>query len=221
MTPECPRTMLRCAADKAAQMGFEPRFALEYEVFVYYVDDNASLPSPASLTPVSRGRNAYSLVRLPALRAVFETFMQRMEEGRHAGGFHAHGARPRRHRVRAGPCPCARRRRRRHSREDLPQGALRRAGHDRDLHGQARCRPAGLGRTRPPEPLAGRGECVLGWRRRERDRPAVRRRPARAFAGAGRALLAPTSTRSGAATGSTGCPRTHPGATTTAARRCG
>ena len=80
MTPECPRTMLRCAADKAAAMGFEPRFALEYEVFIYYVEENASTFSPATLTPVSRGQNAYSLVRLPALRAVFETFMQRMEE---------------------------------------------------------------------------------------------------------------------------------------------
>ena len=80
LTPECPRTMLRCAADKAALMGFEPRFALEYEVFIYYVDEEASPLSPGTLTPVSRGRNAYSLVRLPALRAVFETFMQRMEE---------------------------------------------------------------------------------------------------------------------------------------------
>ena len=80
MTPECPRTMLRHAADKAVEMGFEPRFAVEYEVFVYYADENASPPSPATLTPVSRTRNAYSLVRLPALRAVFETLMQRMEE---------------------------------------------------------------------------------------------------------------------------------------------
>ena len=80
MTPESPRTMLRRAADKAAAMGFEPRFALEYEVFIYYLDDGAALPSPATLTPVSRGRNAYSLVRLPALRALFESFMQRMEE---------------------------------------------------------------------------------------------------------------------------------------------
>ena len=39
-----------------------------------------SPPSPATLTPVSRTRNAYSLVRMPALRALFETFMQRMEE---------------------------------------------------------------------------------------------------------------------------------------------
>ena len=80
MTPESPRTMLRRAADKAAGMGFEPRFAVEYEVFIYYLDDAAAAPSPATLTPVSRGRNAYSLVRLPALRALFETFMQRMEE---------------------------------------------------------------------------------------------------------------------------------------------
>ena len=80
LTPECPRTMLRCAVDQAAAMGFEPRFALEYEVFVYYVQDGASPVSPATLQPVSRIRNAYSLVRLPELRAVFETFMQRMEE---------------------------------------------------------------------------------------------------------------------------------------------
>ena len=79
MTPECPRTVLRRAADKAAAMGFEPRFAVEYEAFVYHADDAVARPSPATLTPVSRGRNAYSLVRLPALRAVFETLMQRME----------------------------------------------------------------------------------------------------------------------------------------------
>ena len=80
MTLESPRTMLRRAADKAAEMGFGPRFALEYEVFIYHADDSVRVPSPSTLTPVSRGPNAYSLVRLPALRALFETFMQRMEE---------------------------------------------------------------------------------------------------------------------------------------------
>ena len=80
MTPECPRTALRRAAEKAAAMGFEPRFAVEYECFLYHADEDAGAPSPAALTPVSRGRNAYSLVRLPALRAVFETLMQRMED---------------------------------------------------------------------------------------------------------------------------------------------
>ena len=80
MTPEGPRTMLRCAVDKADAMGFQPRFAVEYEVAIYYADDEASPPSPATLTPVSRTRNAYSLVRMPGLRALFETFMQRMEE---------------------------------------------------------------------------------------------------------------------------------------------
>ena len=80
MTLECPRTMLRRAADKAAAMGFEPRFAVEYECFIYHADDGAGVPSPATLTPVSRGRNAYSLLRLPALRAVFETLMERMEQ---------------------------------------------------------------------------------------------------------------------------------------------
>ena len=80
MTPECPRTMLRHAAGKAADMGFEPRFAVEYECFIYHADETVDVPSPATLAPVSRVRNAYSLVRLPALRAVFETLMQRMEE---------------------------------------------------------------------------------------------------------------------------------------------
>ena len=80
MTPECPRTMLRRAVDKAAAMGFEPRFAVEYELFLCYADDAASPSSPATLAPISRTRNAYSLVRLPELRAVFETFMRRMEE---------------------------------------------------------------------------------------------------------------------------------------------
>ena len=80
MTPECPRTMTRRAADKAAAMGFEPRFAVEYECFVYHADDGAAVLSPATLPPVSRGRNAYSLVRIPALRAVFETLMRRMEQ---------------------------------------------------------------------------------------------------------------------------------------------
>ena len=61
-------------------MGFQPRFAVEYEVAIYYADDDASPPSPATLAPVSRTRNAYSLVRMAGLRALFETFMQRMEE---------------------------------------------------------------------------------------------------------------------------------------------
>ena len=80
MTAEGPRTMLRRAVDKAAGMGFQPRFAVEYEVAIFYADEGASPPSPATLTPVSRTRNAYSLVRMPELRAIFETFMQRMEE---------------------------------------------------------------------------------------------------------------------------------------------
>ena len=80
MTPEGPRTMLRRAVDKADALGFQPRFAVEYEVAIYYADDDGSQPSPATLTPVSRTRNAYSLVRMPGLRALFETFMQRMEE---------------------------------------------------------------------------------------------------------------------------------------------
>ena len=80
MTPEGPRTMLRRAIDKADAKGFQPRFAVEYEVAIYYADGEATPPSPATLTPVSRTRNAYSLVRMPGLRALFETFMQRMEE---------------------------------------------------------------------------------------------------------------------------------------------
>jgi glutamine synthetase len=80
MSPECPRTVLRRAIAKAAGLGFEPRIAVEYECYIYYTDDTVATPSPESLTPVSRGRNAYSLVRLPALRAIFETFMRRMEE---------------------------------------------------------------------------------------------------------------------------------------------
>ena len=79
-TPECPRTMLRRAVDKADAMGFQPRFAVEYEVAIYYAGDDGAPATPATLTPVSRTRNAYSLVRMPGLRALFETFMQRMEE---------------------------------------------------------------------------------------------------------------------------------------------
>ncbi len=79
MCPECPRTVLHRAAAKAEAMGFEPRFAVEYEAFVYHADETAAPFGPGSLAPVSRGRNAYSLVRLPAIRAVFETFMERME----------------------------------------------------------------------------------------------------------------------------------------------
>ena len=50
MTPECPRTMLRRAAAKAAAMGFEPRIAVEYECYIYYADETVETPSPATMT---------------------------------------------------------------------------------------------------------------------------------------------------------------------------
>ena len=80
LTPECPRTALRRAVDAAEEMGFEPRFAVEYEAFVFHADDEKiAAGAHATLAPLSRGINAYSLVRMPELRGLFEEFMTRME----------------------------------------------------------------------------------------------------------------------------------------------
>ncbi len=82
LSPEAPRTMLRRAVEKAAALGFEARFAVEFEAYLYHVDDGAAARAGrlADLRPGSRVRNAYSLVRMPTERPVFETLMRRMAE---------------------------------------------------------------------------------------------------------------------------------------------
>jgi len=79
MTPECPRTALHRAADKAAEMDFETRFAVEYEVFVFHADaDMLAAGRGNEMRPLSRTWNAYSLLRLTELRELFVEFMRRM-----------------------------------------------------------------------------------------------------------------------------------------------
>ena len=188
MTPEGPRTMLRRAVDKADAMGFQPRFAVEYEVAVYYADDAASPPSPATLTPVSRTRNAYSVVRMPELRALFETFMQRMEEvGAPVLSMHTELGRGAVEFALAHAPPLA-----------AADGAMRAKAYLKELCAErgmvvtfmAKVDPdmPGSGGARAPEPVAGRRERVLGGHGCERDGAAVRRRADRASAGAHRAL---------------------------------
>ena len=220
MTPEGPRTMLRRAVDKATAMGFQPRFAVEYEVFIYYADDAASPPSPATLTPVSRTRNAYSLVRLPALRALFETFMQRMEAvGTQVVSMHTelgHGA-IEFALAHAPPLAAA-------------DGAVRAKTYLKEV-----CAERGMVATfmaKLDADLPGSGGMFIracgGTARMCSGAVRARARPRGSTPPASSSICrrswrsaCPTSTRSGAGIGSTGCPRTHPGAMTTVVRRSG
>jgi glutamine synthetase len=69
--PVAPRTVLRAVADRCAELGFEARFAAEFELCVVHQGDDA--------VPLGRTMNAYSLLRLRELRPLAQAFFERME----------------------------------------------------------------------------------------------------------------------------------------------
>jgi glutamine synthetase len=69
--PVAPRTVLRTVADRCAELGFEARFAAEWELCVVHQGDAA--------IPLGRTMNAYSLLRLREMRPLAQAFFERME----------------------------------------------------------------------------------------------------------------------------------------------
>ncbi|MGD9536816.1 MAG: glutamine synthetase family protein [Alphaproteobacteria bacterium] len=75
-----PRGLLRRAADKAASMGYEARFAMEYELFVLHADPVLLKGGRQhGLQSLSRTWNAYSHLRLADTRPLLAEFTRRME----------------------------------------------------------------------------------------------------------------------------------------------
>jgi glutamine synthetase len=69
--PLAPRTLLRSVVDRCTELGFEARFAAEWELCVVHAGDE-----PA---PVGRTINAYSSLRLRELRPLIQAFFERMD----------------------------------------------------------------------------------------------------------------------------------------------
>jgi len=77
--PLAPRTVLRTVAGRCAAAGYEPRFAVEYEVFVLHADpDLISAGRHHDLRPLGRTANAYSALRLTDVGELGREFMDRM-----------------------------------------------------------------------------------------------------------------------------------------------
>jgi len=74
--PLAPRTVLRTVVQRCADLGFEARFAAEWEFCVVRRDDEAH---PAGLVPLGRTMNAYSSLRLGELRPLAQAFFERMD----------------------------------------------------------------------------------------------------------------------------------------------
>jgi glutamine synthetase len=74
--PLAPRTVLRTVAERCAGLGFEARFAAEWELCVVHRDDQAR---PGGMVPLGRTMNAYSSLRLRELRPLAQAFFERME----------------------------------------------------------------------------------------------------------------------------------------------
>jgi glutamine synthetase len=85
-----PRQILRSVARRAAGMGYEGRFSVEYEFHVFHADDDAIREKRyRDLKPFGRIPHAYALHRFPNFDQIAETFMERMEKiGIHIEGVH-------------------------------------------------------------------------------------------------------------------------------------
>jgi glutamine synthetase len=68
--PLAPRTVLRTVADRCAALGYEARFAAEWEVCLVHRGDEP--------VPLGRTMNAYSSLRLRELRPLAQAFFERM-----------------------------------------------------------------------------------------------------------------------------------------------
>jgi glutamine synthetase len=76
--PLAPRTVLRSVVDRCAELGFEARFAAEWELCVVHAGDGPEREQ-AGPVPLGRTMNAYSSLRLRELRPLAQAFFERME----------------------------------------------------------------------------------------------------------------------------------------------
>jgi glutamine synthetase len=75
--PLAPRTVLRTVASRCSELGYEARFAAEWELCVVHAGgETGQADEPA---PLGRTMNAYSSLRLRELRPLAQEFFQRME----------------------------------------------------------------------------------------------------------------------------------------------
>ncbi len=78
--PLAPRTVLRTVVDRCAELGYEARFAAEWELCVVHRGDETSAAAAADdQVPLGRTMNAYSSLRLRELRPLAQAFFERME----------------------------------------------------------------------------------------------------------------------------------------------
>ena len=74
--PVCPRSRLKHVLSIAESMGFSPRFAFEYEFFVFReTPQSIRDKNYRNLTPLSPGNFGYSVLRANALSDLFNEFM--------------------------------------------------------------------------------------------------------------------------------------------------
>ena len=77
--PLSPRSVLRKVIEDNAGLGYDARFGVEYEVFVFERDnDLTNAARHYELTPLSPMWNAYSLIRMAETRELAQVFMERM-----------------------------------------------------------------------------------------------------------------------------------------------
>lgn len=77
--PLSPRSVLRKVIGDAEGLGYDTRFGVEYEAFVFEQDnDLTNSARHHDLTPLSPMWNAYSLVRMVETRGLAQEFMDRM-----------------------------------------------------------------------------------------------------------------------------------------------
>ncbi len=77
--PLSPRSVLRKVIEETGDLGYDARFGVEYEAFVF--EQDTELTNAArhhELTPLSPMWNAYSLVRMVETRGLAQEFMDRM-----------------------------------------------------------------------------------------------------------------------------------------------
>ncbi|HLN06541.1 MAG TPA: glutamine synthetase family protein [Acidimicrobiales bacterium] len=78
--PLAPRSVLRHVEERCVALGYEARFAAEYELCIVHRDDALSAAGRhGELNPLGRTMNAYSSLRLNELRPLAEEFVDRMD----------------------------------------------------------------------------------------------------------------------------------------------
>jgi glutamine synthetase len=77
--PLAPRGVLGAVAERCARLGYQPRFAVEYEACILHADaELIAAGRHHELRPLGRTRNAYSALRLADVGDLGREFMDRM-----------------------------------------------------------------------------------------------------------------------------------------------